>query len=779
MRFPFRLLPIVFFILLSAFITLQLENIFQDQSNNDSKDNIQVMLDAKVLRDDVFQVYYLPSEGTAFNDNSSLRLQVYGANKRQFITFDLPVDSIGGLRIDLGQELQHEMEIHNVWIIKGEKEIEIPFNSIEKYFDINQYIALQDKGLLLKEIDGAYDPFVILKTEGAILATLYQSYQPNLLLARIGVFTFLLVVLLVLGNYKQKSFSRGAFLNLGISAASYVVLLLVLHHFNVNKFYSSDKVTIAVKAKVQKPDFFQFFYTTPESVDFTEGNSIRLFVDAKDDFQVVEFALPTDVNVRQLRLDISEDETQPEVILQSIRVEHNGKSIELLAANSVKHMYANEYMTIDVREGVSLKPRLVNDIYDPFLYSADITSYYQPIQQAERIYPVAEVMALLISLSFFLFLQLAYPASLVPKQQLMPVAMSATFLLLITAPYLKNVFWQGSVYENHENRVLAPAPSMVENRLSEYPQAFTAYFNDNFGFRNELIEVGRDIRLGLFKESFMPEKVALGKDGWLFLSGEYDKIIDDFARRNLYDSVALKKVVDQTMQKKALVEANGGRFYKVFYPNSHSIYPELLPYQIQVQKVDTLSRVDQVNQHLRKAGHNFQVIDVRDELIAAKKDKQVYLKHDTHWNDYGAFIGYNKLFSEIARDLPELQPKAIADYLVNWKMEGDGDLLHIMGVRNFDAYKELKPHFTLKNQNKLKPLAVYDGPYEKSVIHLNPNNDGPVALVFHDSFTIAMRQFISPHFKKVIYYWGNFNPQVVESERPDIVIEGNVERYFH
>lgn len=777
-----RFLSAIFLVLLSGFIAFQAGKIFQATTKADNQGNLQVVLDAEVANNDVFQVYYLPAGATAFSDDHSVRLEVSGLSQRQLITFDLPIDSIGGLRIDLGQEPgQGSVLLQKIAVKKGKKEVAIPFDSLSHFFELNQYVVQEAGGLGLKQANDLYDPFITLKKESTILAELHKEPMLYLYLVSAGAFIVILSVLLIWTLRRKLHFGLSGYLNLACFCGSYVVLLLVFNHFKINGFYNSGEVSVLVRAKVNSPDNFQLFYTTHDEVEFKEDNSIRHFVDASDGIRLITFKLPAELNIQQLRLDISEDTEQQEVQIESINVTHNDKTLEVLTPTSLKHMHANEYMTVEMAGGVtSLKPGAVNGIYDPFLYTNNISQHYQPIRDAVQYYPIAESMAMLISLSILLFLQLTSPLATISRQQLIPVAMSVSFIVLLLAPYLKNTFWYGSAYENHEKRVLASMPSIDSNNLSGYPQAFTAYFNDNFGFRHELIEIGRDIRLALFRESFMPEKVAIGKEGWLFLSGEYDNIIEDYARRNLYDSTSLRQVVIQALEKKAFVEARGGRFFKVFYPNSHSIYPELLPYQIQIQKIDTLSRIDQVNQYLEKQGSSLRVIDVKPELLEAKKEAQLYLKYDTHWNSYGAFIGYKKLFAEIATEIPVLAPASIDDYVVEWKLEGDGDLLHILGVRDVNNYQEPKPYFTLKKGTQLKPLAEVNGPYENSVIHVNPNDTtGLVAVIFHDSFTIAMRQFISSHFEKVVYYWGSYNQQVIDQEKPDVVIESNVERYFH
>ncbi len=54
------------------------------------------------------------------------------------------------------------------------------------------------------------------------------------------------------------------------------------------------------------------------------------------------------------------------------------------------------------------------------------------------------------------------------------------------------------------------------------------------------------------------------------------------------------------------------------------------------------------------------------------------------------------------------------------------------------------------------------------------------AVVFHDSFTVALMPFLSGSFRRSVFAWASgFLPELIESEEPDIVIIECVERYIH
>jgi alginate O-acetyltransferase complex protein AlgJ len=53
----------------------------------------------------------------------------------------------------------------------------------------------------------------------------------------------------------------------------------------------------------------------------------------------------------------------------------------------------------------------------------------------------------------------------------------------------------------------------------------------------------------------------------------------------------------------------------------------------------------------------------------------------------------------------------------------------------------------------------------------------PRAVMFRDSFCIGMMPLLSDHFRRIVYCWQYiFDYELVERERPDVVIQEFVER---
>ncbi|MFH2002869.1 MAG: hypothetical protein ABIK28_24595, partial [Planctomycetota bacterium] len=55
----------------------------------------------------------------------------------------------------------------------------------------------------------------------------------------------------------------------------------------------------------------------------------------------------------------------------------------------------------------------------------------------------------------------------------------------------------------------------------------------------------------------------------------------------------------------------------------------------------------------------------------------------------------------------------------------------------------------------------------------------PSAVIFRDSFFITLKNFIAFHFKRTVYYWQyRFDCDVIEFEKPDVVIQEISEHYL-
>ena len=93
----------------------------------------------------------------------------------------------------------------------------------------------------------------------------------------------------------------------------------------------------------------------------------------------------------------------------------------------------------------------------------------------------------------------------------------------------------------------------------------------------------------------------------------------------------------------------------------------LFPYGAEVDKAKSIE-------------NNINFIYPYRELEQQKKYGLLYWKNDTHWNDYGSFIGTEILIKKIKNDFPELELLEESKYQKDLKqLVIDGDLSRLLG----------------------------------------------------------------------------------------------------
>jgi hypothetical protein len=215
----------------------------------------------------------------------------------------------------------------------------------------------------------------------------------------------------------------------------------------------------------------------------------------------------------------------------------------------------------------------------------------------------------------------------------------------------------------------------------------------------------------------------------------------------------------------------GADFILVIPPNKETIYPEM--YDSGIKKIQKESRLDQLIQYL-ETNTDIGVVDVREELFSAKSKAQLYYKNDTHWNNYGAFIGYQAIQKQIAKSSLNIETRSVKSYKIVESNILTGDLVNMMFLDRYQ--KDLRYDFVPKNKTLYKFVTLTEGIGGKIITELN-NKSLPKAVMVRDSFTTSMIPFLSNDFSRIVYDWeGTINYDLIKEERPDIVIYEMVER---
>lgn len=342
-----------------------------------------------------------------------------------------------------------------------------------------------------------------------------------------------------------------------------------------------------------------------------------------------------------------------------------------------------------------------------------------------------------------------------------------TFVFLISVPFVGE-----KENTSFEKRALAEFPAFKLSNIWKFFFQYQSYFNDRFAFRNEAVQAISKFRFRIFHVSPMPQIVKVGKDDWLFTSR--DEYINDtstpFTKSQL-DSVILNL---QIITK--YFDIRNIKYYFAMIPVKERIYPEYMPGDLRKQM--TFSKQAQLYDELKKHPE-IRSIDCKAELIAAKKIRPVYYTTDTHWNEYGAFLGYRKIIERVKQDYPQIIPFEESDFTLDSSVTDAGDLQLLMGFRDVLKFN----HYHLKRKSGPDPVIVDSsylciGNHRYSIREMPKKTSGLKLFLVRDSFSEYLRIFITPNFDRTVLAWMPVIPVAnVMQEKPDIVIQEILEHF--
>ncbi|AWH84446.1 hypothetical protein HYN59_04635 [Flavobacterium album] len=123
---------------------------------------VQVVVEATVKKDDIFELFYNEDGTLDFKPNNSVRVNVSGKPQNQVITFNLPdTIKLANLRFDPGQNPdQGDITINKLIIRQFDNEIEFSAADFFKHFNAVETIKTQPEKFSFRGVvvNGGYDP---------------------------------------------------------------------------------------------------------------------------------------------------------------------------------------------------------------------------------------------------------------------------------------------------------------------------------------------------------------------------------------------------------------------------------------------------------------------------------------------------------------------------------------------------------------------------------------------------------------------------------------------
>lgn len=351
--------------------------------------------------------------------------------------------------------------------------------------------------------------------------------------------------------------------------------------------------------------------------------------------------------------------------------------------------------------------------------------------------------------------------------------MFAAFLNLSLAGFYLGIT---SKIDNTEWRKLSEFPVITpEMKISQFPKAFEAFYNDNFGFRNILLQLNATIAYDIFKKSPVVNIIKTDKNWYFhneprFIAPNYKFWYDHI----LFSDRELSAIGDYILAEKEWLAERKIPYLFIIVPDKEVVYPEYYPYpnflnaNIQVARImDALNKREVLNLFLGP------------QLIKDKKltDVPLYLKLDSHWNLLGAFFGYQIIINRLKEYFPSTESLQLTDFdmvlnSVDLKQGYDLHRLKSLIKGNDDAAE------TIIDFNIKKGAADKINRIGKAYLYADSFFIGDPA---RDNIGGAM-YFLKYNFNQMII--GNdslwpLDKATIEKEKPDIVIREVIQRNLY
>lgn len=338
-----------------------------------------------------------------------------------------------------------------------------------------------------------------------------------------------------------------------------------------------------------------------------------------------------------------------------------------------------------------------------------------------------------------------------------------------------------------EKRNLAVFPELFdsEGHVAEgAKEGFETWLGDNIGFRSAFMKLAASLKVKLLRQS-SNDQVEIGRDGWYYYTPDNNIDIASGTYPNFDESV-LEAICRQQKKIRDKLAAQGIGYVLILPSSKASIYPEYIAsgdYTVRETPTDMLT--DYLRQH-----SDIRVIHLKPALLEEKKSgKQLYFKTDTHWNEYGAYIGCSKIIEQlnewgiISDGVPSVTFQD-GSYLGEFSaMLGDPDILGMEECPKSTITSPSAERISSGEEYAAIETAVEDaGILNPFYYYQNSKVNASKALFFGDSMFGRWNatELLAEDFSEFTYVWDyTINQGIIDAVKPKVVFYEMAERYLN
>ena len=283
--------------------------------------------------------------------------------------------------------------------------------------------------------------------------------------------------------------------------------------------------------------------------------------------------------------------------------------------------------------------------------------------------------------------------------------------------------------------------------------------------------------------------VIEGKDGWYFYNDQIEQNFSQAIGRRLLTVSEITKWREYFSSIDEALEAEGIELSIQVTPSATSVYPQQLPDWAQELRGPT--PLDQ----LLLDAPDLPIVDFRADLREAAEKNAVYTPVNSHWTDWGGYIGW-QTYAECHDSLYPDNPKIVVPPVVGVKDTGTFNEYSQYGVPdtspawNAPEYAEVLPEITVIDNKQETKVTSGTTPVDLLALPATTINDASAspqsALILRDSMGGALSSLWNQQYAQTWQLQHRYddwsNPPnyaaLVAQYKPDVVIIQLAERHL-
>lgn len=345
--------------------------------------------------------------------------------------------------------------------------------------------------------------------------------------------------------------------------------------------------------------------------------------------------------------------------------------------------------------------------------------------------------------------------------------------MILLFPVINNGCHFFEKQDSSENRKLAEWPQLENSSIDTYVKGLESYLIDHLHIRNNAIRFHNRLNVFVFRSSPSGVKALVGKNNWLYLSGEELKT---YAGIELFKEQELIEFKHEILRREKIISGYNAKLIMAFVPNKANVYPEFMPDHL-IKSVQ-YGYGQQMHLYLEKNG--IHMIDLYTLLMNNKSNRDIYFKTDNHWNDLGAFIGANAILKEMSSRYPGIQLLDTINFPIRTEKETNGGVAMMLNVEKevIDFNHSPRPingfKSVLDKKKKYPVIKNFPFPWEYEQVYQRNNTSLPNVLIIRDSYGKRLLPYLAEQCNNCVAIWDSWNyglnEEIIKDVKPDFVV---------